>query len=376
MQFLKKSIIILFLSLFWVFPALSSDKKPSAAEGRSKAAGVRYPLSLTDSAGQTVKLEKPPERIVVIGRGPYMSLHILYMFPEAKHRIVGMESRKITVKAFLSLIDPLLSKKKILGMYPGPEMVAALNPDLVIMKGYTVQKITRAFNTLGIPVVHVGLETPEQFFQDVKNLGLILNNPSRADEITAFYRKRLDRFDRIAGQFEETKKPRVLVLEYSTRGNKAAVKVPARTWIQTLQTLRTGGRPVWLESSHLTDGWTIVHFEQIAAWDPDKIFVIVWYSEDPKGVIRTLKNDPHWKMLRAVKAGEIYAFPSDIIGWDTPEPRWILGMTWMALNILPGHYPDLDLQQEIFAYFNTLYGMDRESIRTSILPAIRFMPEQ
>jgi iron complex transport system substrate-binding protein len=367
-------ISALILPLTGPQPASASPTDPDKRSAKQAPASDAFPLTLVDAAGRRVTLDRRPERIVVIGRGPFMTLHLLYMFPEARDRIVGMESRQITVDSFLKIIDPRLPEKTILGANPGPEQVAALKPDLVIMKGLTAHKITPAFDTLGIPVIFLGLETPDLFFADVKTMGMILDNPSRAREISEFYRARLRRFDRALDGVKAQDRPRVLVLEYSTRGGKAAVKVPARSWMQTIQALRAGGRPVWLESTQLTDGWTIVHFEQIAAWDPDKIFMIVWYAHDPAAVIDDIKKDPHWRQLRAVKAGELYTFPSDIIGWDTPEPRWILGMSWMARNMFPDRHKDLNIRDEIFAFFGELYGLDRHTVESGILTKIQIMP--
>ena len=103
-------------------------------------------------------------------------------------------------------------------------------------------------------------------------------------------------------------------MEYSNRGGKAAVRVPARSWIQTIQAVTAGGRPVWLEEAQPTDGWTITHFEQIAAWDPDKIFAIIWFLMDSGKTMDSLQSDPRWRLLRAVENRELYAFPADLFG--------------------------------------------------------------
>jgi len=141
--------------------------------------------------------------------------------------------------------------------------------------------------------------------------------------------------------------------------------------MQTVEVETAGGRPVWLDSAAPTDGWTVTNLEQIARWDPDKIFVVVWYTMDPQEVIDGLKADPQWSQLRAVKNNEIYAFPQDIFGWDQPEPRWILGMTWLATRIHPDRFQDIDMTAEVMAYFSELYGMDEAAIKRDILPTVR-----
>jgi iron complex transport system substrate-binding protein len=339
-----------------------------------RAEKTHFPCTLQDAAGRTVTLEKRPVRLVITGKGPHMIQHLLYMFPEAPSRLAGYENRSASVNKFLNLIDPEVNRKTQLGLHPGPEEIAALKPDVVIMKGNREDKIGTALSDFGIPVLYVNLETPEQLFRDLKNLGSILDNQVRAEEIIAFYRSRLDRFKREVAEMSDESKPTVLILNYTERGGKAAVKVPAKSWMQTFQTTSVGGRAVWAESSQTTNGWSIVHFEQIAAWNPDKIFIVFWYEVDMADTMASLREDPQWKKLKAVKNNEMYIYPGDIFGWDSPEPRWILGMSWLAGKIHPERFSDIEMNAEIHAFFETLYGLKTDIINKYILPLIHLQP--
>ncbi len=312
-----------------------------------------------------------PERLVVVGRGPHMALHLMYMFPEGRQRLVGMEKKGSTVSDFLPLVDSSFTSKTVMDANPNTEQIASLNPDLVIMKGVTEDTVAQSLAKVGIPSLYLALETPAQFVKDVTNLGLVLGNPKRAEEILAFYQSRIDRLTKGLAEVKDADRPRVLLLEYSDRGGSVAVQVPARAWMQTIEVQTAGGNPVWLEGAQETDGWTITNFEQIARWDPDKIFLVVWYTLDPQKVINDLKVDPKWSMLKAVKSNEMYAFPSDIFGWDQPEPRWILGMDWLATRMYPERFKDIDMHAELTAFFGQLYGMDKASIEASILPKVK-----
>ncbi|OGO06841.1 MAG: hypothetical protein A2Y73_03340 [Chloroflexi bacterium RBG_13_56_8] len=328
-------------------------------------------IRVTDAAGQTVELEELPNRIVVVGRGPYMALHLLYMFPEGRQRLVGIEVKGETASDFLPYVDAAFTDIPTLASNPGSEQIATLDPDLVIMKGYTVEGMSKSLSQVGIPVVYLGLETPDQFRQDVTNLGILLGSTDRAQEILDFYNSRIERLQKGLKGIDEDDKPRVLLLEYSDRGSKVAVQVPARQWIQTIEVETAGGAPVWLGSAELTDGWTVVNFEQIAQWNPDKIFVVIWYTLDPEEVIATLKADPKWSTLDAVKNDQLYAFPSDIFGWDSPEPRWILGMTWLATKIHPDRFADLDMSEEIHTFFTEMFDMKRDVIDAEIMSRVK-----
>ncbi len=355
MYLIPKIVLSLGILLISILPASAQNK----------------PIRLTDAAGRAVELPGIPRRVVVVGRGPFMVLHLLYAFPEGRQRLVGVERKGTTVSDFLPLIDPSFNSKAVLDANPNVEQIAALKPDLVIMKGTTNDRYGESLASGGIPTLYLALETPAQFSKDVANLGVVLGNPKRAQELLAFYQKRLDRLRRGIAGIRQEQKPRVLLLEYSDRGGKRAVQVPARSYMQTIQVEAAGGNPVWLQAAKGSDGYTVVNFEQVAQWDPDKIFLVIWYTLDPEKVLRDIKSDPQWSALKAVARGQIYAFPTDIFGWDTPEMRWILGMNWLATRIHPERFRDIDMNAELMAFFANVFGMNKAAIETMILPKVK-----
>ncbi len=340
------------------------------AEKEDESLLLDEPLELTDAAGRTVRLEALPQRILVVGRGPHMSLHVLYMFEEGRERLIGSESRAATPSDFLPMVDPRFSEIEILAANPNVEQIVALAPDLVIMKGLMEDATATALGEVGIPVLYVNLETVEEFFQDLANIGAVLGNTERAEEIAAYYQTRLDLLAERMANLAEEDKPDVLLMSYSDRGGEVAVQVPAAAWMQTTQVVRAGGHPVWLDSAAPTDGWTVVNLEQISQWNPDMIFVIVPYSADPQAILDSLKADSNWAALQAVQNGQMYGFPRDVFGWDQPEPRWILGMQWLATKIHPELFSDLDIDAEVVSYFSQLYGMSQTSIEEHIYPIL------
>ncbi len=348
-----------------------ADAIPQAPETTTEDIPNDGPVTVTDAAGRTVSLERLPRRIVVVGRGPYMALHLLYTFPEGRTRLIGVESKSASQSDFIIHVDPNFADGVVsLAANPNPEQIAALEPDLVLMKSVVMEQMGEALAQVKIPVVYVGLETPEQFFQDVTNLGLLLGNSTRAAEIIAFYQSRLDLVASRVADLPESERPRVLLVDYSNRGAEVAVQVPALAWMQTFQVKTAGGNPVWVGEAQITDGWTVVNVEQIAAWDPDKIFVVMTYDHDAQAVINSLKTDGYWSKLTATQNGELRAYPMDHFQWNTPEPRWILGFTWLATRIHPALFADVAMQEEIYAFFGELYGLDRATVDQVIMPKV------
>lgn len=346
----------------------------SIAFGQARAAAASpapSPITLTDAAGRPVTFPDLPRRIVVVGKGSHIALHVLYFFPEAKTRLAGTEKWSDLASSFLPLIDPDFPNVPMMVPNPGAEEIAALRPDLVLTRGTEADWLSESMGKIGIPVFYLGLESWSQYERDIANLGILLGNEPRAREVAAYYRSRLDRVQKATAGLSAAAKPRVLTVLWMERGGKAAVQVAPATWMQTYQTEFGGGTPVWLDAAAGSGGWTIINLEQIAAWDPDQIYIIIWYSLDPVKIMDSIRADSRWSALKAVKSGRLRAYPADIYGWDSPDPRWILGVMWLASSIHPELFRDLDMTAEIEEFYVRLYGMDRKTVADIILPAIK-----
>jgi iron complex transport system substrate-binding protein len=326
------------------------------------------PITITDSTGHSVTLESLPQRVVVAGKATIMVQDAVYLFAEANERIVGIENRRQSAYSFLPFIDPALEDKSILEINAGPEQIAALQPDLVILKSFMIDQLGAPLESLGIPVLYVDLENPEAFYQDVATLGGVFGDNDRADEIIDFYQSRAEEITQAVSDLTDANKPEVLVLEYSDKGGEVAFNVPPTTWLQTSMVEMAGGTPVWVDDAE-GGGWMIVTIEQIAAWDPDKIFVID-YSGNASTVVEGLKTDSLWMSLSAVQNDQLYAFAYDIYSWDQPDTRWILGLQWLATKIQPELFSDIDILSEVESFYSLLYGMDSESIESDIFPLL------
>jgi len=341
---------------------------PSAAQ-----AATPYPqppstsgFTVQDALGRQVQFSAPPQRIVMAGKALFMLADAVYLFPQARERIVALGNAGQGTGNFISLIDPQYEQKAILAGDAGPEQIAAVQPDLVLLKSYLAESLGKPLETLGIAVVYLDLETPEQYQRDLITLGQIFQAPERAETINAYYRQNVERVQQAV---QGAEKPKVLLLQYSEKDGAVAFNVPPQNWMQTILTELAGGEPLW-KQIQLGKGWTQVSLEQIAAWDADKIFVIS-YFDDVSEVVNQLKQDPQWQALRAVQQGNLYGFPGDLYSWDQPDVRWILGLSWLAARLHPQRFPDYDALQEVRQFYQILYGLDETFVNEKILPTLR-----
>ena len=370
---MKKLIYALLLGLL-IFsacsaaPAAQEPAAPAQAEPAATIADSAQPqITVVDALGREVTFSQPPARIVVTGRGFTLILDAVYMFPEAPARIAAMGDSNQGNGNFISRIDPGFDQKMILQTDAGAEQIAAANPDLVIFKSYLAESVGKSVEALHIPVLYVDFETPEQYTRDLAILGKVFQNEARAKELAEYYSNGVGRIQ--AALEEGIEKPRVLMLYYSEKDGAVAFNVPPLSWIQTRMVELAGGEPVW-GSANLSNGWTVVTLEQIAAWDADRIFIIS-YQKNSAEIAAALKSDPQWQALRAVKQNHLYGFPADFYSWDQSDSRWILGLSWLAAQLHPQSFPQYDPLAEVQQFYQQMYGLNAEFVAAEIQPVFR-----
>jgi len=347
----KLLYIILFLIIITSF---------LSAEGSRE---VETALVIEDTTGNTANLSGIPERITFVGKASNMIADVLYMFPEASSRIVGVGKTNQRNGEFVKILDPGYDSKVYLEHTVGPEQVAVTRPDLVIMKNYLKKSLGDPVGQLDIPVLYMNLETPEAYEKDFKMLGKVFGNPTRAEELIRYYRLEKEFVTNRTQTL--TDRPNILFIYHSTRDGVTAFNTPPKTWIQSRMVEMAGGNPVWT-GRHPGGGWNKINLEQIAAWNPDQIYVVA-YKENINVVINSMKDSPQWQELKAVKENKLKAFPVDFYSWDQPDSRWILGLKWLAKQIHPELFTDLNIENMTRNFFKDLYFLSDEQYENEIL---------
>ncbi len=323
---------------------------------------------ITDSTGHSWVMDSPPENLAIVGKATIMVQDAIYLFEGAVEKVIALENRNQSTYSFLPILDPDLSDKTIFEKNVGPEQIAAAKPDLVLMKSSMVEKLGEPLEQLSLPVVYLDLETPENFYKDIIVLGQVFGETDRANEIISFYQDRVSLVEDLISGIDEDQKPTVLILEYSDKGGEVAFSVPPVSWLQTQLVELAGGDPIWKEFE-ISGGWTIVNLEQIAAWNPDQIYLID-YSGKASEVKIDLMENPVWSNFRAVENDQLFAFGYDFYSWDQPDTRWILGLQWLATKIHPDLTTEIDILEEVNQFYSVLYNMDPETISSEVLPLL------
>jgi len=345
-----------------------SGSPPDGSAGKTVVASVNSaPVVVTDALGRTVAFAAVPSRIAIAGKASFLVNDAVYMFPEASSRVVALTKATQGSTDFISAIDPGYATKTILDGNAGAEQIAAVNPDVVIAKTSSKQSLGDPLEAIGIKVVYVDFETAEQYTRDLATLGALFGDPARARRLSDYFSSQIDRIKTAVGGLARPK-PDVLLLYYSSKNGATAFQVPPLGYIQTTEAEAAGGNPVWKEAQ-LGSGWTTVSLEQIAVWNPDQVYVIA-YFDNPADVVARLLGDTEWQGLTAARSKSVYAFPGDFYSWDEPDPRWALGMTWLATRVNPELVGSFDMTTETRDFYSTLYGMDEATFDATVAPRL------
>jgi len=320
-------------------------------------------IEIKDAHGRTVTFDSYPERIVMAGKSVMLLADAVYMFPDAEEKIKAVGKTDQGLGDFMSVISPVDVTR--LSQKAGVEDVLALNPDVVLLKNFMKASLGSALEQTGIPVIYLGLETPEEYFRDLDILGRLLNNTKRSDELIAHLKSDMQELaDKVHG-FAPVD---TLILSHNQKGGNVSFSVSPASWIQSTQVALAGGHPVWASAAG-SPGWNQIQMEQIAAWNPETIMIISFRGKS-SSIVEDLKGDTLWQNLDAVKNNRLYAFPSDFCSWGQPDSRWILGSRWLA-SVLHPELNNMDFSKEIINFFSFYYNLDESTIRSEILTKLQ-----
>jgi len=99
-----------------------------------------------------------------------------------------------------------------------------------------------------------------------------------------------------------------------------------------------------------------VNLEQVISWNPD-VIIIDNHGREPDKVIKNICNDPEWSVLNAVKNKRVHRIPSGVFFLDKGSSRPVY-LLWLAKQVTPEKFTDIDMVDEIRFYFKEFYDFD------------------
>jgi iron complex transport system substrate-binding protein len=274
--------------------ACSPGDRPAA--GRDGRATTDSAVSVVDATGRTLRLPRPPRRVVSL-------------VPSATDIIVGLGATAQLVGRTRYDTDRAVAHLPSVGggLDPSLETLLSLRPDVVIVWGTDGPAATRSMlEQAGVATFAARSEDTTDVFTTTARLGHLLGLDSTAVRLSERMRAELAAVRRsVAGR----PSPTVFYVVATTPPTTAG---PA-TFIGQLVEV-AGGRLLFSDVAQL---WPTVAIEEIVRRQPD--VVVLPRGEDALGSPDALRGIAGWRELRAVREGRVVTVPAELM--NRPGPR-------------------------------------------------------
>jgi iron complex transport system substrate-binding protein len=333
------SIMVLCIALL-AAPSCRNDKH-AARQGR---------ITVTDFRGKQVSFDKEPQRIVCLIESALSGIYML----GAEDRVVGVSSNiyEDTVSPFYAAMDARIADKKL----PAPgnwdfvnlESVAALRPDLVLIWSHQEESI-RAMEDLGIPVYGVFIQSMDDVYKEMRDLGVLTGRDARAQELIEYTQSELSVFSQSVGRLRPEHRTRVYFMWPQSNLDSAGGPSIVNDLIK-----RAGAQNV---TGHIGQEHVVVNMENVLTWDPEVI--IMWYNAQKNSA--HVIGEPTWKSVSAVRSGRVHEFPS-AYSCDLWTLKFQYALKMAAKWSYPQAFDGIDEDSTRENMYRVLYG-DRDGLK-------------
>ena len=292
----------------------SRGEPPSRARP-SEAAG--FPVVLTDAQGVSVRIEKPPERIV--STAP-MATEILFA--------LGVGERVVAVTDQCNYPPETRGLPRIGGWFnPSLEKTLAAEPDLVIASRGNPSDLLGALRKSGCPVFSVDPQTLEDIFTAIGDIGAATGEEEAAAALIAEMRGRLDEVARRLADVPDQARPTAFmflqVAPLWTAGSRTFQDDAMRA---------AGARNI----AAAKVGFVPYSMEMLLAADPD--FLLLSTMEgNPEWMKREVLAKSAFRRLSAARNDRLVVLEADPI--MRPGPRIVEAIEAMAKAFYPERFP-------------------------------------
>lgn len=302
----------------------------------------------TDAGGRVVEI---PDNVTrVLTAGPPASVLVYVLAPD---KLTGwVREPSAAEKEFLapSVRDlPTFGRLTGQGGTANMEAVIAAKPDLIIDVGKVnptyISLADKVQQQTGIPYVLID-GSFKNSAETLRQVGDLLGVTPRAEALATYAERTLKTLDDGLAKVPAGERPTV----YYGRGPEGLETGLAGSI--NLEILEAAGATN-VAASAGKGGLTNVSLEQVLGWNPQVIL-----AASPK-FASSVKSDPSWAGVKAVKDGRVFATPSLPFGWFDAPPgiNRMIGIRWLEALLYPKAFPG-DLRADVKTFFKLFYQVD------------------
>lgn len=304
--------------------------------------------SVTDAAGRAVPV--PAKTARVFPAGPPAAIMLYTLAPDL---LLGWPRANRPEECAYLLPDicarPALGRITGRGNTANLETVIALKPDLILDVGSTrdtfVSLASRVQDQTGIPYALLDGRF-DAIPASYRKLGELIGRQRDAETLARYADDTVKTITGRIADIPQDKRPRV----YYARGPRGLVTGLGHSInVETIEMLArnvAGGQQGGLAQGGLAN----VSIEQVLLWNPD---VIVTIDQD---FAATVRDDPAWAAMSAVKSGRVHLSPKMPFGWVDfpPSVNRLIGLWWLAKILYPDRFPE-DLTKLTRDFYTLFY---------------------
>ena len=258
--------------------------------------------------------------------------------------------KKLTLPSYreLPVIGGLVGQSRNLNR----EVLLKIKPDFLLYWAWrddaANKKFAKAVAELNFPLVSVRLDSIYDYPQALRFLAEILNEQERGRLLSDYALATLKEAEALTGQIPEINRVKV----YYAEGPDGLSTERARSLHAELIPL-AGGINVHLGDEVDHFGMEKVSMEQILIYDPEVILI------KEKIFFDTIRADPRWRNIRAVRDNRLFLIPDTPFNWFDRPPSFmrLLGVKWL-MHIF---YPDIykaDMLLKTKEFYKLFLGVD------------------
>ena len=339
-----------------------ADSGKGQDEGQEASKGASDTKIITDHAGNQVEIPNQVNRVVVTDIFPIPS--IITVLLGSGEKVVGMNPASMSA-ARTGLLGELFpdilnaGTDFMNGSDINMEELMKLEPDVVIYSAGSKElgDALRAagFAAVGISVNKWDYDSIETYDQWIALLSEIFPEKEDTAERVSQYSHKVyeDIQGRVAGLKEEERKSILFLFNYSdTTMVTSGKKFFGQFWCDAV-----GGRNV-AEGVAAENSNAVINMEQVYEWNPDIIFITNFTPVQPEDLYENAVGQDDWSPVKAVQDKNVYKLPLGTYRSYTPSTDTPMTLLWMAKQVYPDLFSDVDMTQEVKDYYKELYGVD------------------
>lgn len=304
--------------------------------------------TITDAAGRKVEIPDTVKR--VLAAGPPASVLVYVLAPDKLTgwvRQPGDAEKQFLMPSVRDL--PTFGQLTGKGGTANMEAVLAAKPDIIIDVGTVNPTYASLADKVqaqtGIPYVLIDGSFARSA-ETLREAGDILGTGDRAEKLATYAEAKISDLNTKLASIPESDRSRVYYgrgPEGLETGLSGSINLEILGAVGATNVAAAAGK----------GGLTQVSLEQILSWKPDTILAA------SGKFAASVKSDPLWKDLDAVKNNRVFVTPNLPFGWFDSPPgiNRLIGISWLEHLFYPKQFTG-DLKADVREFFTLFYQVD------------------